>query len=151
MSPSTKVRYLCIEIDTVDMELHLPKDTIERVLQEVTVMMEKQWTSVKAFEKLVGYLAQCAAVIRRSRMFMRRLFNVLKKCKNKRRICITETCRDDLRWWRKFIVVFTGSVKILDGNCEVEVMCTDSSTSGFGTHTDTDYTFGFWAGVYLLA
>ena len=118
-SPSTKVRYLGIEIDTVDMELRLPEDKVARLLQEVTVMMEKQWTSVKAFEKLVGYLAHCAAIVRGSRTFMRRLFNVLRRYKNRRRVCITEACRDDLRWWKKFILVFNGNVKILDARQDV--------------------------------
>lgn len=110
--PSHNPRYLGVVIDLNAMCFRLPTDKLVRTKTAVKDMLLKKHASRKAIERLTGLLAHCAKLVWGGRTFCRRLYGLLKATQGKRRLSITLTFKQDLKWWDSFLTVFDGSCKI---------------------------------------
>lgn len=97
-------------------------------------------------QSLAGYLSHCSYVIRGSRVFVRRLINLINSLSSSRSRCvIDELVRADLEWWLRFSLMFNGKAKIIGGTVDNDMyFCTDASLSGFGGTYDSDFFMGTW-------
>ena len=112
-SPSPVVKYLGIEIDLVSQELRLPADKLNKARQDVLSLVGRTWCSRKELEHVTGVLSHCATVVKGGRTFTRRLFNLLKATRKKRRLKLSSIYKDDLVWWNNFLVWFNGKAKVI--------------------------------------
>lgn len=70
--PSHSLRYLGIVLEK--MMFCLPEDKLSRAEKAIRALLGKKWVPYKSFEKVTGYLAHCATIVKDSRTFCRRMY-----------------------------------------------------------------------------
>jgi len=146
VSPSTKIRFLGIDIDSVSMVITLPDDKLKKMHRSLRAFSQRTKCSKQELEVLAGGLAHCCKVVRGGRTFSRRIYdmcNVAKKSHFK--IRLNNDFRLDINWWLEFMEVFNGQCAIRPPNTCVLSTYSDSSTSGFGATHQGDWVAGVWA------
>ena len=146
MGPSQVTRYLGLELDSINMEIRLPSDKVERTRSLIKEFRNKKVCSRKDLQVLSGYLAHASQVVKGGRTFSRRIINLIKYIPDDGKVVhIPSWLGEDLKWWVSFIDIFNGKAKMVqpsvDGSPQVE---TDSSKSGFGARWDGDWLAGVW-------
>lgn len=63
-SPNQITKYLGILIDSVRMELRLPEGKLEKIQTLLSEVNKSDFISKKNLEKLTGYLAHCATIVK---------------------------------------------------------------------------------------
>ena len=145
ISPSTCVRYLGLNIDSIKMEVSLPQDKLKRLVELVDSFSDKATATKKELQELCGHLAHASRVVRGGRTFSRRVINLLKFMGDKVKVVrLPEWFKDDIHWWRRFCMLFNGAAKILRPCDEGPVVDTDSSMTGFGACCEGDWLVGAW-------
>lgn len=142
--PSPVPKFLGIIIDLQRMVFRLPEEKISKALNSINDMLRSNWSSYKKFEKLVGFLAHCATLVKGGRTFTRRCYSLLKATRGKNRFKISPVVKQDLNWWKAFLRVFDGTVPIkLPPRFAVDLY-TDASNSGFGAWSADGFIYGYW-------
>ena len=134
--PSSTLVFLGIEIDSIAMELRLPKDKLDR-LREVLA----QWRGKKACKKrdllsIIGSLSHACKVVRAGRSFLRRLIDLSKLVKQPDHfVRLNRDARSDLEWWFQFASKWNGISIMYQGNrdkCQITVVSDASGRWGCG-------------------
>ena len=99
----------------------------------------------KELEHVTGVLSHCATVVKGGRTFTRRLFNLLKATRKKRRLKLSSIYKDDLEWWDSFFVWFNGKAKVISRQDPSYEVFTDSSKTGFGAAAPDNIFYGTWS------
>ena len=146
VSPSTKVVYLGMELDSVAMTISLPAGKVVKLKTLVTEFKDKAVVSRKDLEILCGHLAHASQVVRGGRTFSRRIINLLKFLPDRvRSVRVPEWFKDDVRWWCRFCDVFNGQAQVINHRMVPSVTVdTDASMTGFGARWDSDWLIGVW-------
>lgn len=136
--PTTCLDFLGYELDTVAMEIRLPKDKLERYAKELESWKGKCSATRHELQSIVGILVHASRVIPHSRSFYQRLLSTLRKNKqNKGPIKITSSARADIQWWSRFIKEWNG-VGLIPPSIEDYIpadrleLFTDASSIGMG-------------------
>ena len=150
--PNTKVKYLGIIIDSVEMSLTLPIDKLQKVQDLIRDFSTKTVSSKVELQKLAGNLSHCATIIKAGKTFSRRVINIIKYFPaNRRYTKLSDEFFADLKWWSAFANMFNGTGKIIKISPIDITMYTDASGLGFGgfvTNPD-DYFFGTWDNRFI--
>ena len=102
-APSTKVRYLGIDFDSLEMTLSLPDDKLSKLHAELNFFKGKSRATKKQIQRLCWVLAHAAKVIRGGRVFSQRIIDLLKDLpQGNPRVRLSEDFALDLEWWRQF-------------------------------------------------
>ena len=114
--PTTCLVFLGIEIDSVAMELRLPRDKLLRLRDLLTEWQFKKVCSREQLESLLGHLNHACSVVKPGRSFIGRLISLLTEAKQKHRsiIRMNVDARSDLRWWHTFVEPWNGVSIIRD-------------------------------------
>ncbi len=97
---ATCITFLGIEIDTVAMELRLPKDKLAWLTSDL-----EGWRGRKACKKrdllsLIGVLSHACKVVRAGRTFLRRLIELSVTAKKLEHfVRLSREARSDIEWW----------------------------------------------------
>ena len=103
--PVTRLTYLGIEADTVQMQLRLPEEKLRRVQATVGEWLGRKAGRRRELESLVGLLQHAAKVVRPGRRFVRRIIAVMATVKDRDRfVRLNAEIRSDLYWWSEFMV-----------------------------------------------
>ncbi len=125
-SPTTSLTFLGMELDTIEFEIRLPHDKLER-LQKLT----SEWKGRKAGKKsdflsLVSTLNYTCKAVHQVRTFLRQLFDVSKTVKHPDHfIRLKAAARSDIMWWYEFACLWNGVSMLSDkrrANLDVLVM-----------------------------
>ena len=145
-SPSRSTRYLGIIFDSVDMCLILPDDKIDKLRSELKFFEKRSRATKRQLQRLCGILSYSAKVIKGARTFSRRVIDLLKKLpEGNPRIRLTTDFRYDMEWWDKCASSFNGYEYIIKRNeGDGPVFYTDSSLTGYGMVTSSDWIAGFY-------
>ena len=105
--PATKLTFLGIELDTMEMRASLPADKLEELRDLLTEWSSKEKASIQELQSLAGMLNFACAVVRPGRFYLRRIIDwtaYLQKTVsgNKRPVDIGPTVRGDSAWWNEF-------------------------------------------------
>ena len=73
--PSKICRYLGLDIDSIEMELRLPKDKLEKLIVSVNNFKDKSSISKQELESLGGLLSHCSHVVDGGRIHSRRFYD----------------------------------------------------------------------------
>ena len=143
---ATQVRYLGIDFDSEIMELRLPKDKMDRLLERLRWAEGKMKLTKKELQSVTGILAHASKVVKGGRTFTRNLYNMLHKVKKQHhKIRLSAVARGDITWWLSFAEQFNGGKKIITASGYSTAVYSDSSTSvGFAAYHDADWLAGFW-------
>ena len=106
--PSQICRYLGLDIDSIEMELRLPKDKLDKLILSVNTFKDKSSISKKELESLGGLLSHCSHVIDGGRTHSRRFYDLYKVILNNnlKRIKLGLAAKEDLKWWANFAKTF---------------------------------------------
>lgn len=143
-SPTRRIRFLGIVLDSISMKLILPEDKIQRLHRELEFFSHRSCATKKQLQRLCGYLAHCAKVIRGARTFSHRLIQLLRDMpEGNPRIRLTHKFLLDLDWWARWAPTFNGEACLIHKNFgEGPVVSTDSTLSGFGAVYNGDWLAG---------
>ena len=125
--PSQVCRYLGLDIDSIRMEVRLPKDKLEKL--------------VNLLKKYVG-----KSTISKKRAYD--LYKVILKTDLKR-VKLGKAAREDLDWWLKFCATFNGKRKIQYEEYPIPLI-SDSSLKGFAVYEGKEWLGGTWEGEIAL-
>jgi len=78
--------FLSIELDLINMMIHLSSDKQQKTIQLINGMLTKNFLSYKKLQTLLNFLLFVAKIIISERVFLRRLFNdliIIKSCKQR--------------------------------------------------------------------
>ena len=107
--PTTRIRFLGIDIDTGTGYLYFPEDKLANLRQTLHQWSTRRSCQRRDLESLVGILQHAAKVIRPGRTFMRRMIDLLK---GRRSAChfirLNKEFRADLAWWGTFAATWNG-------------------------------------------
>ena len=108
VDPTTKLTFLGIEIDSVNMTLRLPDEKLHQVREELALFQKRTRASKKQLQSLAGKLNFCASVVYGGRVYSRRIidtFNALKASNHKamlnddiRRYLMVAVFHEDIQW-----------------------------------------------------
>ncbi|CAG2231067.1 unnamed protein product [Mytilus edulis] len=151
ISPTTRLTFLGVEIDTSDMTLRLPSDKLDELLQKISFVLKCKKVTLREMQSLLGSLNFACRVVVPGRAFCRRLIDsTIGLNKPHYRIRITSNIKADLLMWKSFLKNFNGLTLMPDRlwtSNEALEFYTDSaggSTLGFGIYFKGRWAHGLW-------
>ena len=107
--PSTTMRFLGVEFDTVKMCMRID-DNKRKEIQQLSVFWSRKTVANKQeLQSILGKLIWVSKVVRFSRCFVSRVISLIKTLKyQKQKTTLTEAVKKDFKWWSKFLSVFNG-------------------------------------------
>ena len=145
ISPSQRVTFLGIELDSTTMSLRLPSDKLDHLNTLVMSFSNKVSASKRQLQSLAGSLNFACHVEHGGRTFLRPVIDCINKLKlPSHRSRLSTQFRGDLLWWKTFLVTFNGRSMMLDFRQPVYFQ-TDVSFHGFGAICSDDWFAGSWS------
>jgi hypothetical protein len=107
--PSTVITFLGVEFDTINMELRLPSEKLQKLQLQLDHILYKDKITLLQLQSLLGSLNLACRVVRPGRVFLRRLYDVSTLVKRQHhKIPINKSMKDDLKLWKKFFLSYNG-------------------------------------------
>ena len=104
--PSTRMICLGILVDTAAFTLEVPASRLEDLRAELILWRKSSFFTKKQLQFLLGKLSFVTACVKPGRIFMARLLNCLRECKQHAasyRYPISATMLSDIQWWLEFL------------------------------------------------
>ena len=108
--PTSVLTFLGMELDSINMEIRLPMDKLERLRRLLA-----DWEGRKAGRKrellsLIGSLHHASKAVHQGRSFLRRLITLSTAVKNMDNfVRLNVAARSDIRWWSVFAAKWNGT------------------------------------------
>ena len=107
--PAVVLPFLGIELDTVAMQLRLPKEKLARVKATISQWVCKKIASKCELQSLAGLLQHACKVVRPGRVFLRRVFDAIARVQRPHHpTCLNRSFRSDIAWWSVFLEHWNG-------------------------------------------
>ena len=110
-APSTKMTYLGVQFDSIEMTMSVPPDKVTELKAEIGLWVRKTTITKRDLQSLLGKLFCVAKVIRHARPFLGRLLGQLRSMANLkegRKVKLTDESRKDILWWNHYLEKFNG-------------------------------------------
>lgn len=146
--PTTKLTYLGLDIDTVEMKVKIPKEKLMKLQFGLCYITARQKIKLKELESIIGIMAFCARAIPSARAFLRRFYDLIAVVKVKKPfyyIRITAATKEDAKVWLDFLENFNGECYIPDSfwsSNDTLKLFSDSTANpnlGCGAYFDGDW------------
>jgi len=146
--PATKLTFLGIELDTINMTAKLPTEKIIKYRNQIDYVLEKDVVTLKELQSTIGMLQFSTSVIPVGKCFLRRLYTSTIGIRIPYyNIKITNSMKEDLRMWKDFIDNYNG-ISFINYKPQVSSydihMYSDSSKKGFGATYGKEYITGIF-------
>lgn len=113
--PTSKIVFLGLQIDSVEMVVSIPLQKINTIIEKVRTALQSNKMSLKQLQSLIGSLSFVCKAISPGRAFLRRLIDLTKGTTRAwHQIRITVGAKQDLQIWLRFLRDFNGSSMIPD-------------------------------------
>ena len=76
-SPACRIAYLGIEIDSNTMCMHLPREKLDRLVNEISKLSCRKASTRSELRSLTGQLQHASVVVKPGRTFLRRMYDLL--------------------------------------------------------------------------
>lgn len=147
LSPTQKMRFLGIDIDTIKLELTLPADKLIKLYRVLAQFRGRRKAKRKDLERLGGLLAHCAKVIRGARTFCRGIYDLIASIREPYHYTrLGVGFRQDIEWWERFAARFNGKAAMLGKFTRVCSVYSDASGWGMGATHGADWLVGCYKG-----
>lgn len=144
VDPTTKLTFLGIEIDSVEMCLRLPEEKLIQIRQELASFQHRKRASKKQLQSLAGKLNFCASVVYGGRVYSRRIIDTINLLKaDDHKVRLTGDIRADIAWWQAFMSQFNGRSMLLDKQA-IQSVFTDSCAIAAGGIFNGDWFYCNW-------
>ena len=148
-TPTTCIKFLGLEVDTIAMEVRLPEDKLidlKFCVNDIIIRKGKKIT-LRELQSLIGKLNFACRAIAPGRAFLRRLINATIGLKlPHHRTRVSKAMVEDLQVWQAFLDHYNG-VQMMINMWEGDVLdlYTDASGGqGFGAYFNGHWSFGEW-------
>ena len=144
VDPTTKITFLGIELDSIEMMLHLPDEKLQSFKLELQGFIHRKRASKRQLQALAGRLSWAAGVVKGGRVFLRRIFNQISTLKHvSHKALLSKVVKEDLLWWVNFLNMFNGKSALLDAK-PLECVFTDACDDAAGGVFGTDWFYANW-------
>ena len=107
--PATCLTFLGIQIDTVSMQLSLPRSKLSRIIAATLSWRGKKAATKRDLQSLIGLLSHAATVVPPGRTFLRRMIDTMKLAKRPNHwVRLNAEFQSDLQWWASFLPLWNG-------------------------------------------
>lgn len=114
--PTCRIVYLGIEIDSNTMCMHLPREKLNRLVNEISKWSCRKACTRSELQSLTGQLQHAAVVVKPGRTFLRRMYDLLKvgtgggkrTPPGSQHLRLNMEFRSDLAWWSQFLCNWNG-------------------------------------------
>ena len=129
----TVVSVLGVEIDTTLLQARVPRDKLARASSEAASLLQLDRVSLKALQRVIGFLQHCSMVIRLGRACLQSLYSDLASFPPRQRSVrrLSHDSRGDLAWWRDTLPLFNG-IHFFETSRPLVALYTDACDSGLG-------------------
>lgn len=129
-SPSTRVTWLGVVIDSVSMSISVPLDKLSEIRACVCNAIKMRSMTKKHLQSIIGKVIHVAKCIKPARLFVSRLLEALRGMK-KKYLKVSQDMRDDLLWFKEFSAEWNG-VGLINTRAPDMDVYVDESGSGIG-------------------
>ena len=141
MGPCTCLDYIGFLLDTIAMEVRLPKEKLARLVYAIRAWKYKKYCTKHELESLIGQLQHASAVVRPGRSFLRRMIILAKsKSQPSHPLRLNTSFRADLAWWALFLEQWNGisMMSAVGTHMPAHTLVSDASGHwGCGAFTDS--------------
>ena len=107
--PATMINFLRLELDTVAMEICLPKEKLDRLKTLLAEFRGRKACRKRELLSLIGSLSHASKAVRSGRAFLRRLIDLSMSAKKLDHfIRLSISARSDIEWWHQFASSWNG-------------------------------------------
>ncbi|XP_029912014.1 uncharacterized protein LOC115362289 [Myripristis murdjan] len=107
--PATRLEFLGITLDTVEMKASLPAEKLERIREITHSVTAYQEITKQQMLSLLGHLNFAMRVVPQGRSFISRLLDMAASVPNLRdKILLDDGCRSDLKFWSHLLNHWNG-------------------------------------------
>ena len=129
--PSSCLTFLGIEVDTVSLQLRLPKDKLANLKETLSYSVQRRTISKKDLQRLTGLLQFATKVVRPGRPFLRRLYAMQDIGSHPNHfIRLNIPARADIMWWYIFMEEWNGVSLLWDLGLQVPNVQVYTDASG---------------------
>ena len=102
--PATTISFVGIKLDSVAMEIRLPKDKLKRLKEELSVWGGRKACKKRELLSLIGLLSYACKAVRAGRSFLRRLIDLSMVPHHlDHYVRLSMDARSDIEWWAQYI------------------------------------------------
>ena len=143
--PTTKITFLGIEIDSLEMCLRLPDEKLKQIREELHTFQTRKRATKKQLQSLAGKPNFCSSVVYGGRVYSRRIIDTINLLKaDSHKVKLTGCIRADITWWNTFLATFNGKSMLLDHQ-PIQSVFTDSCSLAAEGFFDGDWFYLNWA------
>ena len=128
--PTTRIKWLCITIDTCDMTLSIPQAKLASILLQVREVYNNKCITKRKLQSLLGSLLFIAKCVRPARAFVSRMLHALRSVATDC-IDINQAFRPDLSWFIQFCSEWNG-IAIIPAPTPTKCILMDACLGGVG-------------------
>jgi hypothetical protein len=131
--PTTSIRFLGINIDSMAMTLSLPQDKLLNLKERLDQWGKRKSASKRQLQELLGHLNHAATVVRPGRAFLRALIEAMKRPRNPHQMTrLNSHAQADILWWQLFIHSWNGISILPPSSPSLSVISDASGSWGCG-------------------
>ena len=149
-TPTRRLCFLGIVLDTTTMTLELPKDKLVDIKQCLISAKSKTKLTKRHLQSIAGKLNWACQCIQGGRTFMRRILDAIPKLRSPwHRMRVNKDMKADIDWWLRFLEPFNGRTQMIDKR-PIEPLWTDACNIAAGAVFKGEFvytSFGSWPGA----
>ena len=135
VSPTQRLTFLGVILDTNSMTLELPKDRVTELKELLKTALQKPKLSKHQLQSIAGKLNWATNCIYGGRFFLRRIFDKIATLKRPfHRTGVTKDIKDDIQWWIQFIDIFNGCTPMIDNRPTAPLWIDACNVAAGGVH-----------------
>lgn len=145
--PKQKIIYLGFKINSVEMTISLPQARKEKVLERLSVFLNKKVCRIREFARLIGTLVATKPAVKYGWLHLKNLERVkyialsLKNNDYNAKMILPDCLKTEFIWWLDKIP--NSKQPIRNKSFKMEIY-SDASKTGWGANCGEDKTHGFW-------
>lgn len=155
--PCTKLIFLGIELDTVEMRASLPDAKLAELNELTSFWVGRQMASIEELQSLAGMLNFACQVVRPGRFYLRRVINHTTRLQRFARSASTpykvpKEVRDDVMCWKIVLNGWNGTSLLYDAEwieADKLELFTDACNTGWGAVFGKQWLCGAWSPLVL--
>ena len=115
--PSTHLEYLGVILDSHLMQVRLPAQKVQRILEAITTFANRRTCTKRELLSLLGHMNFASKAIRHGRSFVAQLISLSTTVKKlHHHVTLSAAVRSDLQMWATFLLNWNGASFFLDDN-----------------------------------
>lgn len=136
--PTTRLIWVGIEFDTIDMAMRVPQFRITETLALTQEWISRDAASRHQLQKLLGKLFYISQCVKPARLFVSRMLITLRSAPRHGVIVLDNEFKKDVHWFNVFLPDYNG-VHLIDSPLDTTMVELDSCLTGCGGICGTQY------------